>query len=163
MNSSALNFGFSRYKDEVDRLSEDVAGLRREIKQLKGNQECDCSEPLTRGQRWTIIGVVSTIAVSVFGMVVFSGVSATMRENANNNAENLFQQSMYNTVQPVPENFPATGNWVACIQGSYSFLYDPNGNPSKDGMLLHADNVRGPFTSQQMSLIAAGVHINSTC
>ena len=139
----------------VSRLENEIKELSAKVEQLQP-QECDCSEPLTRGQRWTIIGTITAVFLSFTGVAAFDLVSNQVNDNAANAAYNASSGPWNNSqqIQPIPENWPAIDNWVACIQGSYTFLYDPNGNPAKDGMLIHSDKVSGPYTASEMSSIA---------
>lgn len=149
----------------VGRLENEIKELKAKINELQP-QECDCSEPLTRGQRWAVIGTIATVLLSFTGVAAFDLVSNQINDNAANTAFNAgngpWNDSQMTNAWPAPENFPPKGNWVACIEGSYSLIYDDNGDPSKDGMLKSSDKVYGPFTAAELSNMYTS-QVNGPC
>jgi hypothetical protein len=133
------NYGISRFENEIKELKEEVRGLKQ--------AECDCSVPLSQGQRRTVIGVIATVFLS---FTAFSGYAIVSHEQQMK-AEYASMNDYANYSQPMPvyHDAPERYNWVSCIDGYLSWFYS-TADPTTNGMLKKSDIVDGPYTDEQM-------------
>lgn len=128
------NYGISRFENEIRELKEEVKGLKQ--------AECDCSVPLSQGQRRSVIGVFATVVLALTGTFTYSVVNH--EQSMNSRYSTLSEQ--WNDAQPVPQF--DSNNWLTCIDGSFTWVYSV-GNPVDNGVLSPSSNASGPFTGEQ--------------